>query len=190
MLWDFPEDGPQSVAEVARGSTATASRRAPSIPNLFQDQIYKYGSFGNPDPAVREQALRHPRASIAIARGLKSRDISLWFADGSNYPGTANIRQRKQWFEESLRAAHAHLSPDQRMLVEYKPFEPAFYHTDIADWGMALLWPAPPGRRRRCWSTPVIITSRRTSNRSWRGCSPKTCSAVFTSTIAAMPTTT
>jgi L-rhamnose isomerase / sugar isomerase len=62
----------------------------------------------------------------------------LWFADGSNYPGTANIRQRKQWFEESLRASHSRLATSQRLLVEYKPFEPAFYHTDIADWGMAL----------------------------------------------------
>jgi len=62
-----------------------------------------------------------------------------WFADGSNYPGTANIRQRKKWFAEALQESYRELSPDQRMLVEYKPFEPAFYHTDIADWGMALL---------------------------------------------------
>ena len=76
--------------------------------------------------------------SVEIAKRLGSRDISLWFADGSNYPGTANIRQRKQWFEQGLRQAHGALARDQRMLVEYKPFEPAFYHTDIADWGMAL----------------------------------------------------
>jgi L-rhamnose isomerase/sugar isomerase len=63
----------------------------------------------------------------------------MWFADGSNYPGTANIRQRKQWFQEALKKSHQALSPQQRLLVEYKPFEPAFYHTDIADWGMALL---------------------------------------------------
>jgi L-rhamnose isomerase / sugar isomerase len=62
----------------------------------------------------------------------------MWFADGSNYPGTANIRQRKQWFEQSLKSAHEALESGQRLLVEYKPFEPAFYHTDIADWGMAL----------------------------------------------------
>src|SRR5262249_3668790 len=72
------------------------------------------------------------------ARALRSRDISLWFADGSNYPGTASIRERKHWFEEGLRSVHRQLDPDQRLLVEYKPFEPAFYHTDIADWGMAL----------------------------------------------------
>jgi L-rhamnose isomerase/sugar isomerase len=113
--------------------------RAGSInPNLFQDQEYKFGSFGNPDPAVRRRAFEHVRDSIEIARRLQSRDTSLWFADGSNYPGTANIRQRKRWFEEMLRAAHTELSPTQRLLVEYKPFEPAFYHTDIADWGMAL----------------------------------------------------
>jgi len=63
----------------------------------------------------------------------------MWFADGSNYPGTANIRQRKQWFVECLKASHAELAAGQRLLIEYKPFEPAFYHTDIADWGMALL---------------------------------------------------
>jgi L-rhamnose isomerase/sugar isomerase len=70
---------------------------------------------------------------------LGSRDLSLWLADGSNYPGTQNIRRHRKWIEEGLEAAHARLSHGQRMLVEYKPFEPAFYHTDIADWGMAFL---------------------------------------------------
>jgi L-rhamnose isomerase/sugar isomerase len=73
----------------------------------------------------------------------------MWFADGSNYPGTANIRLRKQWFEEGLQALHATLGPDQRLLVEYKPFEPAFYHTDIADWGMALLLSRAAGPQAR-----------------------------------------
>src|SRR5436305_11240438 len=83
--------------------------------------------------------MQHTLDSIEIAKRLNSRDISFWFADGSNYPGTANIRQRKQCFIDGLKQAHRSLSPDQRMLIEYKPFEPAFYHTDIADWGMALL---------------------------------------------------
>jgi L-rhamnose isomerase/sugar isomerase len=108
-------------------------------PNVFEEQCYKYGSFGNPDKSVRERALRHTKDSIEIACELRSRDISMWFADGSNYPGTANIRQRKQWFVECLKASHAELAAGQRLLMEYKPFEPAFYHTDIADWGMALL---------------------------------------------------
>jgi L-rhamnose isomerase/sugar isomerase len=73
----------------------------------------------------------------------------MWFADGSNYPGTANIRMRKRWFEEGLRTAHSELEPHQRLLVEYKPFEPAFYHTDIADWGMALLLARAAGPQAR-----------------------------------------
>jgi L-rhamnose isomerase/sugar isomerase len=138
VLWDFPE-GLSSVEQVSALASRYGVRPGCINPNLFQDQTYKYGSFANPDAAIRAQALRHSDDSITIARELRSRDISYWFTDGSNYPGTANIRQRKAWFEESLKAAHASLAPDQRMLVEYKPFEPAFYHTDIADWGMALL---------------------------------------------------
>jgi L-rhamnose isomerase / sugar isomerase len=138
VLWDFPE-GLSSVEQVSALASRYGVRPGCINPNLFQDQTYKYGSFANPDAAIRAQALRHSDESITIARELHSRDISYWFTDGSNYPGTANIRQRKAWFEESLKAAHASLAPDQRMLVEYKPFEPAFYHTDIADWGMALL---------------------------------------------------
>jgi len=137
VLWDFPQ-GAASTGEVRKLSQRYGVRAGSINPNLFQDQEYKFGSFGNPDPAVRRRAFEHVRDSIEIARRLESRDISLWFADGSNYPGTANIRQRKRWFEEMLRAAHAELSPTQHLLVEYKPFEPAFYHTDIADWGMAL----------------------------------------------------
>ena len=138
VLWDFP-DGLASAKNIVK-LTAQHGIRAGSInPNLFQDQVYKYGSFGNPDASIRSRALHHTNDSIEIAKSLHSRDVSMWMADGSNYPGTANIRQRKAWFEEGLREAHSHLSPEQRLLVEYKPFEPAFYHTDIADWGMATL---------------------------------------------------
>jgi L-rhamnose isomerase/sugar isomerase len=138
MQWDCPE-GVQSTEEIKRFANRYGVTPGSINPNLFQDQEYKYGSFGNPDESVRQRAMRHTKDSIEIARRLNSRDVSFWFADGSNYPGTANIRQRKQWFVEGLKTAHQQLSPDQRMLVEYKPFEPAFYHTDIADWGMALL---------------------------------------------------
>jgi L-rhamnose isomerase / sugar isomerase len=138
VLWDFPE-GVRSAGQVTALGDKYGVRPGAINPNYFQDQIYKYGSFGNPDEAARTEALRHTTDSIEIAKQLHSRDISLWFADGSNYPGTANIRQRKRWFEELLKTSHAGLAPDQRLLVEYKPFEPAFYHTDIADWGMALL---------------------------------------------------
>jgi L-rhamnose isomerase/sugar isomerase len=138
VLWDFPR-GLADTEAVAAAAEAHGLRLGAINPNLFQDQEYKHGSFGNPSAAVRERALAHCRASIAIAQRLGSRDISMWFADGSNYPGTANIRARKRWFEECLATLHADLGPRQRLLVEYKPFEPAFYHTDVADWGMALL---------------------------------------------------
>jgi L-rhamnose isomerase/sugar isomerase len=138
VLWDFPE-GVNSCSEIAELANRYGVRPGAINPNYFQDQIYKHGSFGNPDQTARQEALRHTTESIEIAKRLHCRDISLWFADGSNYPGTANMRRRKAWFTELLKSSHAQLSPDQRLLVEYKPFEPAFYHTDIADWGMALL---------------------------------------------------
>jgi L-rhamnose isomerase / sugar isomerase len=138
VLWDFPR-GLSSTDEIRNLAAEHGVQPGSINPNLFQDQHYKYGSFGNPDPEVRRAALQHTRDSIEIATRLESRDISMWFADGSNYPGTANMRRRKQWFEENLKATHQALAPGQRLLVEYKPFEPAFYHTDIADWGMALL---------------------------------------------------
>lgn len=137
VLWDLPE-GKESVAQIQRLAARYGVQAGSINPNVFQDQQYKYGSLGNPDPEVRAAAAKHIDDSIEVAKLLGCRDISLWFADGSNYPGTQNIRHRKRWFEEGLTAAHARLGKDQRLLVEYKPFEPAFYHTDIADWGMAL----------------------------------------------------
>jgi len=137
VLWDLP-NGPASVSDVLHFASRFGVRPGSINPNLFQDQIYKFGSFGNPDESVRGEALQHSKTSIQIAKQLASRDVSFWFIDGSNYPGTANIRERKRLFEDYLQRIHAELAPDQRMLIEYKPFEPAFYHTDIADWGMAL----------------------------------------------------
>lgn len=148
VLWDFP-DGLAGV-EPLRDVAAEHGVAIGSInPNVFQDQQYKHGSFGSPDPAVREAALRHVLDCIDIQKAAGSRDLSLWFADGTNFPGSGSIRQRKQWFTEGLRATHDALSGAMRMLVEYKPFEPAFYHTDIADWGMALLLARAAGPRAR-----------------------------------------
>jgi L-rhamnose isomerase/sugar isomerase len=148
VLWDLP-DGLRSADEIGRLAKRYGVRAGAINPNLFQDQEYKHGSFGNPDPAVRARARRHVLDSVAIAGAVGSRDISLWFADGSNYPGTANIRQRRDWFIENLQASHRALATDQRLLVEYKPFEPAFYHTDIADWGMALVLAREAGPQAR-----------------------------------------
>ena len=138
VLWDLP-GGVQDVSRIQALERVHGIRAGAINPNLFQDQRYKLGSVGNPDPAVRAEAMAHLRESVDIGRQLGSRDLSLWFADGSNYPGTQHIRKRRHWFAEALGMLHERLGPGQRMLVEYKPFEPAFYHTDIADWGMALL---------------------------------------------------
>src|SRR5262249_10516348 len=148
VLWDFA-DGVRGTGEVKALAERYGVRPGSINPNLFEEQQYKFGSFGNPDAAGPAAALRHARDSGAIARAVGCRDTTLWFADGSNYPGTANIRRRQQWFEENLRAVHADVDPSQRLLVEYKPFEPAFYHTDIADWGMALLLARSAGPQAR-----------------------------------------
>jgi L-rhamnose isomerase/sugar isomerase len=137
VLWDFP-NGLESAAPASSQARELGIRIGSVSPNVFQDQCYKFGSLANPDAAIRRKALDHIVDSIEIAKLTGSRDVTPWFIDGSNYPGTANMRRHKRWFEEGLAAAHAALAPDQRMLIEYKPFEPAFYHTDIADWGMAL----------------------------------------------------
>jgi L-rhamnose isomerase / sugar isomerase len=138
VLWDFP-NGIRDVQSVKRAAERCGIGIGAINPNTFQDQIYKHGSLGSPESAARQAAIDHLVESVEIGKLTGSRDVSLWFADGSSYPGTANIRQRRQWFIDGLQCMHGAMSPTQRMLVEYKPFEPAFYHTDIADWGMALL---------------------------------------------------
>jgi len=106
-------------------------------PNLFQDDDYKFGSLCSPDKNAREKAISHIVECIEIAKKLKSRDISLWISDGTNHPGQDNIRGRKHRLEESLKRVYKHLGDDMRLLIEYKFFEPAFYVTDVGDWGMA-----------------------------------------------------
>jgi len=147
VLWDFVEgDDPVQVARLA----AQHGVRIGSVnPNLFQDQEYKWGSFGNRDAQIRERALQHCLDSVEIMKATDSETLSLWLADGINYPGQANIRERKRYFEECFRTLHAALGPDQVMLIEYKPFEPAFYATDIADWGMAYLFAKKAGPRAK-----------------------------------------
>ncbi|HEX4168114.1 MAG TPA: TIM barrel protein [Bryobacteraceae bacterium] len=148
VLWDLP-GGLESVPEVVGLAKRYGIQPGSINPNLFQDQVYKFGSFANPDEEIRKKALEHSELSIQIGKSLQSRLVSYWFTDGSNYPGTANIRQRKRWFEEHLRLSHEQLGSNQTMLIEYKPFEPAFYHTDIADWGMALLFARAAGPRAK-----------------------------------------
>ena len=148
VVWDLPQ-GRNVVARVEQLSRQSGIRPGSINPNIFQNQEYKYGSIGNPDPAVRKMAVQHILECVGIAEALESRDISPWFADGSNYPGSQSIRHRMEYFEEGLKEIHRALKPGQRLLIEYKPFEPAFYHTDVADWGMAYLLAKEAGPQAR-----------------------------------------
>jgi L-rhamnose isomerase / sugar isomerase len=148
VLWDFP-NGAADVPAVLETAAREGVRIGAINPNVFQDQCYKNGSLGNPDPEVRRTALSHILDSIEIQNATGSRDLSLWFADGISYPGTGSIRARKQWFIEGLKTVHSALTGNQRMLVEYKPFEPAFYATDIADWGMSYIYSKQAGPRAK-----------------------------------------
>jgi L-rhamnose isomerase/sugar isomerase len=138
VAWDLP-GGLRDANKILDLAAQTGVRAGSINPNLFESQSYKFGSICNPDPGIRRMAIDHLLESVAIAKALRSRDISVWLADGSNYPGTQSIRRRIEWMAEALAEVHASLGDGQRLLVEYKPFEPAFYHTDLADWGMALL---------------------------------------------------
>ena len=106
-------------------------------PNVFQDQIYKLGSVCNPNSSIRRTAIDHMLECVDIMNITGSQDLSLWFADGTNFPGQGDFRQRKHWMEEALKEVCNTLNDNQRMLIEYKFFEPGFYHTDLTDWGTA-----------------------------------------------------
>lgn len=108
-------------------------------PNVFQDKEYKLGSVCNPYADIRRLAIDHMLECVDIMQKTGSDLLSLWFADGTNFPGQANFRKRKQWMTEALSEVYDALPDDTRMLIEYKFFEPAFYHTDLPDWGTAYL---------------------------------------------------
>jgi L-rhamnose isomerase/sugar isomerase len=107
-------------------------------PNLFQENDYLFGSLCNNVEAMRAKAINHCKECVDIAKLTGSRDISLWVADGTNYPGQADFRTRKHLLEDSLAQIYSYMPQTMRLLIEYKTFEPAFYQTDIADWGMSM----------------------------------------------------
>jgi L-rhamnose isomerase/sugar isomerase len=118
-------------------------------PNLFQDPDYKLGSVAHPDERVRAKAVEHLLECVEIASALGSSAQSLWFADGTNYPGQDDLRARRARMIDALGEVYAALPAEQEMLVEYKLFEPAFYATDLADWGSSLLVCQKLGERAR-----------------------------------------
>jgi L-rhamnose isomerase / sugar isomerase len=103
--------------------------------NVFQDNDFRLGSVTNPDPAVRRKAVDHLLECVDVMDATGSRDLKLWFADGTNYPGQDSIRARQDRLAEALREVYDRISDDQRIVLEYKLFEPAFYTTDVPDWG-------------------------------------------------------
>nr|WP_274637498.1 L-rhamnose isomerase [Microbacterium bovistercoris] len=103
--------------------------------NTFQDEAYKFGSLASVDPVVRRKAIDHHLECIDIMHQTGSRDLKIWLADGTNYPGQGDIRARQDWLADSLREIYDALGEQQRLVLEYKFFEPAFYHTDVPDWG-------------------------------------------------------
>jgi L-rhamnose isomerase/sugar isomerase len=107
--------------------------------NVFQDDDYKFGSLTSRDPAVRAKAVAHHLSCIDVMRLTGSHDLKIWLGDGLNYPGQDSLRDRQDRLAESLHTIYEALDPDQRLILEYKLFEPAFYATDIPDWGTALL---------------------------------------------------
>ncbi len=133
--WDW-EDNWQAVNEYAH---ALGLRIGAVNPNLFQEDVYRFGSLCHFDKQVRQRAIEHVLECIQIAQAVDSDIISLWLADGTNYPGQDDLRRRRSRLLESLQAIYAALPAGMRLLVEYKFFEPSFYSTDLPDWGTSLL---------------------------------------------------
>ena len=133
--WDKVDDYAALGEHAAAGGVAIGTINA----NVFQDDDYKLGSVCHPDPRVRRKAVAHLIECVDIMDATGSRDLKLWFADGTNYPGQDDIRARQDRLAESLAEVYQRLGPAQRMLLEYKLFEPSFYTTDVPDWGTSLL---------------------------------------------------
>ncbi len=115
--------------------------------NTFQDEHYKLGSLTNADPAVRRKAVQHNLDCIDVMGRTGSRDLKIWLADGTNYPGQGDMRARQDWLAEGLGEIYAQIGADQRLVLEYKFFEPAFYHTDVPDWGTSYAQVSALGER-------------------------------------------
>lgn len=133
--WDKVDD----YAELAEHASAEGVKLGTVNSNTFQEEDYKFGSLCHPDARVRAKAVQHNIECIEIMTITGSRDLKIWLADGTNYPGQDDFRSRQERLDDSLAEIYSHLGADQRMVLEYKLFEPAFYHTDVPDWGTSLM---------------------------------------------------
>jgi L-rhamnose isomerase/sugar isomerase len=145
----FPWDAVDDLGELRAHADALGLRIGAVNPNLFQDPDYRLGSVTNPDAAIRDKAVAHLVECVQIARELGSTAQSLWFADGTNYAGQDELRARRARLIASLERVYEVLPGEQELLLEYKPYEPAFYATDLFDWGAALTVCARLGERAK-----------------------------------------
>jgi L-rhamnose isomerase/sugar isomerase len=129
--WDLTDD----FKALRRFAEDVGVRLGTVNSNTFQDDDYKLGSLTNADPKIRQKAVEHNLDCLEVMNQIGSRDLKIWLADGTNYPGQGDMRARQDWLAEGLATIYAQLSDDQRLVLEYKFFEPAFYHTDVPDWG-------------------------------------------------------
>ncbi len=141
--WDLVDD----FAALRRFAEDHGVRLGTINSNTFQDDDYKLGALTHHDLKVRQKAIDHHLECIDVMHATGSRDLKIWLADGTNYPGQGDFRSRQDWLAESLRAIYDRLGEDQRLVLEYKFFEPAFYHTDVPDWGTSYAQVAALGER-------------------------------------------
>jgi L-rhamnose isomerase/sugar isomerase len=131
----IPWDTVGDYAELAAAAKDHGIELGTINANVFQDDDFRLGSITNPDPRIRSKALDHLLACVDVMDQTGSRDLKLWFSDGTNYPGQDSIRDRQDRLAEGLRATYDRLGREQRLILEYKLFEPSFYTTDVPDWG-------------------------------------------------------
>ena len=143
----IPWDRVESYEALSRHAEDLGIRLGTINSNTFQDDDYKLGSITHSDNRIRQKAIDHHFACIDIMHATGSQDLKVWLADGTNYPGQDDIRARQDRLADSLQKIYARLAPHQRMVLEYKFFEPAFYHTDVPDWGTAYVQVAALGER-------------------------------------------
>jgi len=141
--WDLADD----FSELRRYAEDQGIALGTINSNTFQDDDYKLGSLTHSDPRIRRKAVDHNLACIEIMGRTGSRDLKIWLADGTNYPGQGDIRARQEWLAEGLATIYNALEQEQRLVLEYKFFEPAFYHSDVPDWGTAYAHVAALGER-------------------------------------------
>ncbi|WP_369069062.1 L-rhamnose isomerase [Kineococcus terrestris] len=143
--WDLVDDYGKLAAHAADHGLTIGMVNA----NLFQDDDYKLGSLTHPDERVRAKAVAHHAECVDVMRATGSKELKLWLPDGTNYPGQDDLRERQERLADSLQQVYALLDEDMRLVLEYKFFEPAFYATDVPDWGTSLLHCLALGERAK-----------------------------------------